>query len=125
MANKKASEQGISPISGVAPPKDKQFGQPGGNPRNSGAWKKEDTPRFKLEQMMKLTDAELLEIESDDGQPRFERNLAKAVRTDDWNTVERVINQVYGKPKESVDLQHTGDVMFTNGVPRPKSGDSD
>ena len=43
----------VSPISGVAPPKERQFGQPNGNKRHSGAWKKEDTARYKLEQMMK------------------------------------------------------------------------
>lgn len=52
--NKKATKQakGVSPISGVAPPKHTQFGQPGGNPRHNGAWKKENTPRGKLEKLL-------------------------------------------------------------------------
>jgi hypothetical protein len=117
---KKPTEQGVSPRSGTRPPKEKQFGQPNGNPRNPGGWKKEDTPRYKLERMMQLGEDDLTVIEQDITAPKFERNLAKAVRTDDWNTVARIINQVYGKPKESVDLQHSGDVVFTNSVPRPK-----
>lgn len=73
--------------------------------RHNGAWKKEDTPRYKLEQMMKLTEKELDGIESDKTQPKFERSLAKAVKDDDWNKIERIINQVYGQPKEQV--EHT------------------
>ena len=57
--------KGVSPISGVAPPKANQFGQPNGNPRHNGAWKKEDTPRYKLEQMLKLDKAELEAILND------------------------------------------------------------
>lgn len=102
-ASKKPTKQGVSSRSGTAPPKDKQFGQPGGNPRHNGAWKKEDTPRYKLEEMMKLTEDELLQIQDDTTQPKFDRALAKAVQSEDWNTIERIINQVYGQPKESVE----------------------
>lgn len=82
--------------------------------RNPGGWKKEDTPRYKLEEMMKLTDKELEEIEVNEDAPKFERSLAKAVRKEDWQTIERIINQVYGQPKESV--EHTnpdGNLMPT------------
>lgn len=36
------------------PPKNRQFGQPEGNPRNPGGWVKKDTPRYKLERLLKL-----------------------------------------------------------------------
>lgn len=39
---------------GIVPPVDKRFGQPNGNPRHNGAWKKEDTARYKLEQMQSV-----------------------------------------------------------------------
>ena len=99
----KATEQatGVSPISGVAPPKANQFGQPNGNPRHNGAWKKEDTPRYKLEQMLKLGKNELEEIVNDDDAPLFERRLARSLLTEnDFKTTEAMINQVYGAPKQ-------------------------
>lgn len=76
------------------------------NPQNrhNGAWKKEDTPRYKLEQMMQFTEQELEIVKNNTDAPKFERNLAKAVLADDWQTVERIINQVYGQPKESHEL---------------------
>lgn len=79
-----------------------QFGQPNGNPRHNGAWKKEDTPRYKLEQMMKLTDSELGEIYTDKDAPLFERRLANAIKHGDWKIIESMINQVYGFPKQEI-----------------------
>lgn len=106
----KATEQGkgVSPISGVAPPVASQFGQPNGNPRHNGAWKKEDTPRFKLEQMMKLSEADLKEAINDVEAPLFERKLATAIQDGNWLVVREMIDQVYGKAKESVDVTTQG-----------------
>lgn len=73
--------------------------------RNPGGWKKEDTPRYKLEQMMKLQSAELQVIADDNDAPLFERKLAAAIINGQWREIEAMINQVYGKPKESV--EHT------------------
>lgn len=104
----KATKQGngVSPISGVAPPVHTQFGQPEGNPRHNGAWKKEDTPRFKLEQMMKLGDSELQEIIDDTATPTFERKLATSIQNGEWREIKEMIQEVYGKPKESIDLSN-------------------
>lgn len=85
------------------PPKEHQFGQPNGNPRHNGAWKKEDTPRYKLEQMMKMSEQELLEIYDNKEAPYFERKLARAINQGDWKVIESMINQVYGLPKQSVE----------------------
>lgn len=79
-----------------------QFGKPGGNPRHNGAWKKEDTPRYKLEQMMKLTSTELKAIYDDRSSPYFERKLARAIYDGDWGDIERMINQVYGMPTQKI-----------------------
>lgn len=76
-----------------------QFGQPNGNPRNNGSWKKEDTPRYKMEQMIKLTHNELLAIANDENAPLFDRRIAKSLlKENDFKTTERIINQVYGSP---------------------------
>lgn len=76
-----------------------RFGGPKGNPRNPGGWKKEDTPRYKLEQMMKLTESELQEIANNRDAPYFERKIAIAINKGKWREIESMINQVYGQPK--------------------------
>src|SRR5690554_4381608 len=91
------------------PPKHTQFGQPNGNPRHNGAWKKEDTPRYKLEQMMKLPEPELRKVAEDKEAPLFERKLATAIAKGQWREIKEMIEQVYGKPKESVDVTTQGE----------------
>lgn len=91
----------VSPINGVPTP-------PGfeAHPerRHNGAWKKEDTARYKLEQMIKLTEAELRNILEDKEAPLFERRIAKSLlKEGEWKTSESMINQVYGAPKQVVE----------------------
>lgn len=116
VATKQAEEKG-SPINGVVPPKDRRFGQPNGNPRHNGAWKKEDTPRYKLERLMTMTRDELAEIIRNDNAPEFERGMADIiiqVRCGDvdkdgidrpaaqrFQAIEKMINQVYGQPAQT------------------------
>ena len=80
-----------------------QFGQPNGNPRHNGSWKKEDTARYKLEQMLKLSEAELRELASDSEAPLFERKLATCIAKGQWKEIEGMMNQVYGAPKAIVE----------------------
>lgn len=104
MQENKATGQAVSPRSGVAPPKNRQFGQPDGNPRNPGGWKKEDTARYKLEQMLKLTERELIAIANDKDAPLFERRIAKSlIKENEFKTTEAMINQVYGMPKQAIE----------------------
>lgn len=83
------------------------------NPQNrhNGAWKKEDTPRYKLEQMMKLGENELRKVAESKDAPLFERKLAIAIRKGEWREIKEMIQEVYGKPKESVDLTTGGEPM--------------
>lgn len=71
--------------------------------RHNGAWRKEDTPRYKLEQMMKLTEAELSDIDKNSDAPYFERKLALAISHGQWREIESMINQVYGAPKQVIE----------------------
>lgn len=106
MNENKATKQAdvkASPISGVAPPKNRQFGQPNGNPRHNGAWKKEDTARYKLERMMELTEDELLAVATDSKAPYFERKLARCINAGQWNEIQGMLNQVYGYPKQAIE----------------------
>lgn len=106
MTNKASNQARPSPISGVAPPVERQFGKPNGNPINlSGSWKKEDTPRYKLEQMMKLPEDELIKIATDKNLPYFERKIATAINQGDWKVLESMINQVYGQPKQHLEVE--------------------
>lgn len=110
--------KGVSPISGVAPPANRQFGKKDGNPQGRGFWRKEDTPRYKLEQMLKLSEAELRNVLDDKDAPLFERRLAKSILTEnEFKTSEAMINQVYGQPKQvqetKLEAELTGiDVTF-------------
>lgn len=114
-ATEQAKEKG-SPVNGVVPPKDRRFGQPNGNPRHNGAWKKEDTPRYKLERMITLDKGELEAIIADDKAPEFERGMADIImqiRYDEdaegtkrpaaqrFQAMEKMINQVYGQPAQT------------------------
>lgn len=110
---KQATLKNGNPINKAA-----QFGQPNGNPRHNGAWKKEDTPRYKLEQMLKLSEAELRDLLDDKDAPLFERRLAKSILTEnEFRTSEAMINQVYGAPKQvqetKLEAEITGiDIVF-------------
>lgn len=79
--------------------------------RHNGAWKKEDTPRYKLEQMMKLSKSELQEIIDDESAPLFEVKLAEAIRDGNWTVIKEMTQEVYGKPAQSVDLTTKGESM--------------
>lgn len=68
--------------------------------RHNGAWKKEDTARFKLEQMLKLSEEELMQIVKDKDAPYFERKLATCINKGDWQVIQGMMNQVYGMPKQ-------------------------
>lgn len=109
---------------GVVPPTSKQFGKPGGNPRNPGGWKKEDTPRYKLEQMMKLNVEELTAIVKNPKTPLFEIRMANAIKNGDWKVIDGMISQVYGKPSQTVDMTSGGEkvnvalVRFADGTER-------
>lgn len=108
---------------GIIPPVDKQFGQPNGNPRHNGAWKKEDTARFKLEQMLKLTEPELRDLAQDKDAPLFERKLATCIATGKWKEIEGMMNQVYGAPKQIVEQTNIEMKPLIDLTKRKKNGD--
>lgn len=87
------------------PPANRQFGQPDGNPRSTGAWKKENTARYKLEQMMQLKESELIAIVTNESLPYFDRKIAKSINEGDWKVLESMINQVYGAPKQHLEVE--------------------
>ena len=86
----------------------------GDNPQNraNGSWKKEDTARFKLEQMMQLPEDQLQAIGSDMTAPLFERKLAKAMIDGQWTVIKEMMQEVYGR-KTDIDMN----LRAEDGVP--------
>ena len=56
--------------------------------RHNGAWKKTETARYKLEQMIKLTEEELRKVAEDENKSLFERKLAIAIRKAQWKEID-------------------------------------
>ena len=108
---------------GVVPPVDKQFGQPNGNPRHNGAWKKEDTARYKLEQMLKMSEGELRSLASDSEAPLFERKLASCIAKGQWKEIEGMMNQVYGFPKQETKVEMAEPKPLVDLTKRAKNGE--
>ena len=88
-----------------------QFGKPGGNPRHNGAWKKENTLRWKWEQMFKMTDKELREVLANPEAGRVEKITADVLLDSNMKSTEKIAvldklaTQVYGYPKQSVETK--------------------
>lgn len=101
----------VSPVSGTAPPVERQFGQPNGNPRSDGHWKKEDTLRYKLERLINGMDADELEKLINDPKTKLGvRRLAILLYKSNYEKPESefrvwegAMNQAYGMPKQAIE----------------------
>lgn len=94
--------------------KSAQFGKEGGNPRHSGAWKKEDTLRYKLQQVAKLDKDELWSLLDDKKAGEYEKSVARILldvaepqteltTEERWRILSGLTNQDSGMPKQQVD----------------------
>ncbi len=92
--------------------------------RHNGAWKKEDTARYKLEQMLKMAEDELKAVASDRDAPLFERKLALCISKGNWKEIEGMMNQVYGQPKQKIETTVTAPKPLVNLTERKKNGES-
>lgn len=106
MSEKTPTAQGEYKVGNKRPPKERQFGQPNGNPRNPSGWKKSDTLRFKWEQMMKLDDDELQAVLDNPKATRVEHMTAEILLDKTMKPAEKMSilatlsNQIYGMPKQ-------------------------
>lgn len=113
VATAKATQQGVSPISGTAPPKHTQFGQPGGNRRNNGGLPK--YVRELREELKGLLDPNLTMgdykdiVENGETDSGLRAVFAEAITKKDTRTIIQLIDQAWGKPKESVDVTSQGE----------------
>lgn len=117
------TDQGEYKVGNKKPPVERQFGKPNGNPRNPGGWKKEDTARYKLEQMLKLSEHELKDIALDKEAPLFERKLANCIAKGNWKEIEGMMNQVYGAPKQKIESVITAPKPLVDLTKRNKNGE--
>lgn len=116
-------EQGKQKVGYGHPPVETRFGQPNGNPRHNGSWKKEDTARYKLEQMLKLSEKELKAVTIDKDAPLFERKLATCIANGQWKEIEGMMNQVYGLPKQKIESTVTATKPLVDLSERKKNGE--
>lgn len=110
---KTPAKQGDYEVGNKKPPKNRQFGQPEGNPRHNGAWKKEDTLRYKLQQVAKMTTKELEALLHDESVGEFEKNAAHTILQMShldpekrWRVIEGLVNQDSGYPKQQVEQKN-------------------
>lgn len=99
-----------------------RFGGTKANPRHNGAWKKEDTARYKLEQMLKLPEDELKAVATDKDAPLFERKLAMCIAKGQWKEIEGMMNQVYGQPKQKIEQTVIAPKPLVDLTGRSKNG---
>lgn len=117
------TDQGEYKVGNKRPPIERQFGKPNGNPRNPGGWKKTDSARYKLEQMLKLSEHELKDIALDKEAPLFERKLANCIAKGNWKEIEGMMNQVYGQPKQKIESVITAPKPLVDLTERKKNGE--
>lgn len=91
--------------------------------RHNGAWKKEDTARYKLEQMLKLPEDDLKAVATDKDAPLFERKLATCIAKGQWKEIEGMMNQVYGLPKQKIESTVTATKPLVDLSERKKNGE--
>jgi hypothetical protein len=61
--------------------------------------------------MMKMSDADLKAVFDDLEAPLFERKLAGAISKGDWKIIREITHEVYGTPKQSVDMTTNGESL--------------
>lgn len=111
------------------PPVKNQFGQPGGNPRHNGAWKKEDTVRYKWERILEMADDELHEVLKDPKCGRVEKMTAEVLLDNEMKSTEKIAvldklaTQIYGQPKQKIESVITAPKPLVDLTERKKNGE--
>ena len=114
---------------GVPINKSTQFGQPNGNPRHNGAWKKEDTLRYKWERILEMEDEELHEVLKDPKCGRVEKMTAEVLLDNEMKSTEKIAvldklaTQIYGQPKQKIESVITAPKPLIDLTERKKNGE--
>ena len=127
--DKTPTKQGDYEVGNKKPPKSRQFGQPNGNPRHNGAWKKEDTLRYKWERILEMDNAELHEVLSDPKCGRVEKMTAEVLLDNEMKSTEKIAvldklaTQIYGQPKQKIESVITAPKPLVDLTERKKNGE--
>lgn len=114
---------------GVPINKATQFGQPNGNPRHNGAWKKEDTLRYKWERILEMDNNELAEVLKDPKCGRVEKMTAEVLLDNEMKSTEKIAvldklaTQIYGAPKQKIESVITAPKPLVDLTERKKNGE--
>ena len=114
---------------GVPINKATQFGQPNGNPRHNGAWKKEDTLRYKWERILEMADDELHEVLKDPKCGRVEKMTAEVLLDNEMKSTEKIAvldklaTQIYGQPKQKIEQTVLAPKPLVDLTERKKNGE--
>lgn len=94
--------------------------------RHNGAWRKEDTLRYKLQKIAQMTEKELRELLKDESVGLYEKQLAQTILSlgsvdpnKRWQILEGLINQDGGYPKQQVE-QHN--IELKSILPKSRRG---
>ena len=96
--------------------------------RHNGAWKKEDTLRFKWEQILKMEEAELHKVLKDPKCGRVEKMTAEVLLDNTMKSVEKIAvldklaTQIYGQPKQKIETTVTAPKPLVDLTGRSKNG---
>lgn len=106
-----------------------RFGGEKANPRHNGAWKKEDTLRYKWEQILKMGDDELRSVIRDSKCGRVEKMTAEVLLDKEMRSVDKIAvldklaTQIYGQPKQKIETTVTAPKPLVNLTEREKNGE--
>lgn len=96
--------------------------------RHNGAWKKEDTLRYKWEQIIKMTDVELAKLLQDPTIGRVEKMTAEVLLSRSMKPTEKIAvldklaTQIYGFPKQQVENHNIEYKPLVDLTKRKKNG---
>lgn len=108
----KATTQGVSPLTGFAPPADHQFGAIHGNPQGRGVNKEKLAARRdlqkQLDEVIHMTHEELDVLIADDTQPQMIKTFATAVKVGNLESALNLWHEVFGKPAQKIFQENSG-----------------
>lgn len=96
--------------------------------RHNGAWKKEDTLRYKWEQILKMEDDELRSVIKDSKCGRVEKMTAEVLLDKQMRSVDKIAvldklaTQIYGQPKQKIESTVIAPKPLVNLTEREKNG---
>lgn len=96
--------------------------------RHNGAWKKEDTLRYKWERIIEMSPEELKKVLADPKYGRVEKMTAEVLLDGGMKSIEKIAvldkiaTQIYGQPKQKIETTVTAPKPLVDLTGRSKNG---